>query len=221
MQTINSILVRNLLTLLSLIIFASDAQGNKLPGDDINLETAAHDDEAFCIAEFEQMGRPSLGAPGETFYANSRIKVMRNIRTGDFGTRKCQFSVQRLPSDPSETIPRVGQLFLIIGNIVNGELRISKVAEPTNHNIQMVERILRERGVDLDVPKANLMDASDNKKSKAIEAPHVKPLTREANAAAQQKTNLQDQQPLGYSVFYMITIGVMLVGMIFWLWQRR
>ncbi len=163
-------MTRNLLALLLLATAAAMAKEAMLPGTDRKVDEMARYSEAFCIATFEQLGRPSLGAPGETFYTNARIRVVRNIRAGPFEAKTCSFSEQAFPpgsGEPSESTPNIGQPYLMIGDIVNGELRIGKLADPTSENVELVKQVLRERGVELFVPP-NTQEPSELDSSKTI-----------------------------------------------------
>ena len=92
--------------LLALLFFtaAAVAQENILPGIEKKLEEAALSSAAFCIAEFEHLGKPYPGAPGESFYSEARIKIIQNIRTGQFETTTCSLSVQAFPLDRASRV---------------------------------------------------------------------------------------------------------------------
>ena len=209
--------------LLALLFFtaAAVAQENILPGIEKKLEEAALSSAAFCIAEFEHLGKPYPGAPGESFYSEARIKIIQNIRTGQFETTTCSLSVQAFPpgsSEPSEILPPIGQPFLMIGDVVNGQLRIAKIVEPTSDNVELVKRVLRGRGIDLFEPQAD-QGAGAQQPPKPMDKTAQTPKTKIGNsrqtAASETKEKLSSATPW-FAAVVLIVAGLLC----FWLKKR-
>jgi len=197
------------------------AQENKLPGDEKKLEEAALSSAAFCIATLERLGRPNAGAPGETVYTQARIKIIQNIRTGQFETTTCSLSVQAFPPgsrEPSEIIPPIGQPFLMIGDVVNGQLRIAKIVEPTSDNVDLVKRVLRGRGIDLFEPQAGQSAGAQQPlipMDKTAQTPKTKTGNSRQIAASETKEKLISASPW-FAAVVLIVAGLLC----FWLKKR-
>lgn len=123
------------------------AQEIKKPGSEQQLEDMAHSAEGACIAEFESLGTPDVGAPGSTYYSNAVLKLRRNLINGKFKTLNCAYSVQTYPESVKEEAPALGKTFLIIGTFSGDAFKVTKLFEPIASNIALVEQVLRARGV--------------------------------------------------------------------------
>lgn len=199
------------------------AQETVLPGDDLKLAEIARSSETFCIAIFEHLGKPGLGAPGETIYTNATIRVIKNIRTGQSEVKNGMYSVQAFPpgfAGANETVPEIGRPFLMVGTIVNGQLRIDKLAEPTSENVELVRQVLKDRGIETSDAPADDRQGG-NRPVEPIGRQSLEPPTEKGNAGLHALSDKTAPVPTTLSLWQVTAVLMAVVSSLLWLRQKR
>ena len=208
----------------SILILSGIAQEIKKPGNGLRLEDAAQSAEGICIAQFESLGTPDIGSLGSTYYSNAVLRVSRTLASGKSKILDCAYSVQTIPESAKEEAPTVAESFLILGNFTGKTFKVTKLVEPTEANVGVVEQVLRTRGIE--VSPATKTSSTENDQDDAKHQPAELAVKQAVNAApkpaeAMPATSLSEEPTSSIPWSIIVVLIVAAIGLLWLLLNRR
>lgn len=195
----------------------------QLPGFQRSLEAASHEADVFCLAYLEDEGRPDAGPPETMYYSNARVKVIRNLRVGKIAANKWAYALQKTSSEDLESFA-LGKPFLVIGKEVNGEIRVLKIAEPTNDNVEVLKKAMRDRGLDVvGTNEKSSIDADFESKSSSAPKkimPLINPQTSK-KASEAKPTPLPSEELTSSTPWSIIVVLIVAATGLLWLLVKK
>lgn len=120
-------------------------------GSSLGLEAVADNAGIFCIASFEFEGKLGLGSAGYYDLTQALIKLEHNLLDGDLQTTSCDYVMEStFPlKDAASALPIRGKPYLMIGSLQGRQFSISKAVDPSKENLDIVLKVIRKRGLQL------------------------------------------------------------------------
>lgn len=210
------------LSFLVLMIVSRLLVAEQLPGFQRSLEATSHEADVFCLAYLEDEGRPDAGPPETTYYSNARVKVIRNFRSGKIAVNKWAYSLQKTSSEDSESFA-LGKPFLVIGKEVNGEIRVLKIAEPTNDNVEVLKKAMRDRGLDVAGTNETSSISADFKSEFSSTPKKIMPLINlpTQNKEPEVRLTTTSEEPASSTPWSIVVVLIVAAIGLLWLLLKR
>ena len=206
-----------------IFVISGIAQEPRYPGSERRLEDVAQSAEGFCIAEFESLGTPDAGSPGSTYYSNAVLKIKRNLADEKFKALSCSYSVQTYPESAKEDAPTVGKTFLMLGSFSGETFNVTKLVEPTDSNVGLVEQVLRARGIEINrninAPSEKPQDAANPQEVRSISASPVERAVKAPKAQSPQLASAVSSPTIPWRIIAVVTVAGL--GLLWLLLKRR
>lgn len=114
----------------------------RLPGSTLKIEEAIPRAEIIVVGVLVNGGSPEPLAPGQAYYTNVQIKVVKALKGAVVGEIVTSFNVQTLPKEKAEMPPESGKEYIFFIKKDNAaQFHILKVIASTPDNIKKVRPI--------------------------------------------------------------------------------
>jgi hypothetical protein len=121
---------------------ATNVSEESFTGKALKAEEAVKSADTIIVGRLIDLGMPQPDAPGETYYEDAKIEVVRTLKGNKSEQLTVSFTVQKVFPRAVEKVPEKGQEYLFfIKTRAPRALRAIKILHPTQDNLNAVLRL--------------------------------------------------------------------------------
>jgi hypothetical protein len=114
-----------------------------LIGRSVSLNEAAMQASVVTIAEVVELGTTDLGAPGQTYWENTRIRIVEPLKGKPESELVIAYTVQTIPAEIAERAPKKGETLIFFLQMRKDQShRAMKALFPTPEHLKQLREIL-------------------------------------------------------------------------------